>query len=233
MCIWYRLLQELEKSKIWPFCLHLNSQVPLNYKDSSQYNCWMLQKYFKMLITQESGCASGTDCFWNFNSSLKNQKPELFIWNLMVKYWSDRIKFWIYTAFKAFQTSHQLLSLVIVYRLNRGMRVRVKKEDALRVVPVPYFLLYIFLNFGTVLTDGKINNIIILQHQKPWYFSPINLRVQSGHQLISFLKCPLVPTFLLLIKARRCDQKTETFSLKEPFAWEFLVIFFPHACPHF
>ena len=25
---------------------------------------------------------------------------------------------------------------------------------------------------------------------------------------------------------------TEMFSLKEPFAWEFFVIFFPHACPH-
>ena len=43
--------------------------------------------------------------------------------------------------------------------------------------------------------------------------------------MIPFLKCPLVPTFLL-IKARRCDQKTETFSLKEPFAWEFFVIIF-------
>ena len=30
-----------------------------------------------------------------------------------------------------------------------------------------------------------------------WYLS----------KTISFLKCPLVPTFLLLIKARRCDQK--------------------------
>ena len=27
-------------------------------------------------------------------------------------------------------------------------------------------------------------------------------------------------------------KKTETFSLKE-FAWEFFVIFFPHACLHF
>ena len=50
--------------------------------------------------------------------------------------------------------------------------------------------------------------------------------------MIPFLKCPLIPTFLL-IKARRCDQETETFSLKEPFAWEFFVIFFPHACLHF
>ena len=46
----------------------------------------------------------------------------------------------------------------------------------------PYFLM--FLNFVTVLMDGKMNNIIILQHQKPWYFSPINLRVQSGHQFL-------------------------------------------------
>ena len=128
------------------------------------------------------------------------------------------------------------------------MWVWVKMEDALRVVPVLIFLLYMFLNFGTILMDGKMNNIIILQHQKPWCFSPINLRVQSGYQFlcfvlnlkywylskrISFLKCPLVPTFLLLIKARRCYQKMETFSLKDPFAWEFFVIFFLHACLHF
>ena len=25
----------------------------------------------------------------------------------------------------------------------------------------------------------------------------------------------------------------EMFSLKDPFTWEFFVIFFPHACPHF
>ena len=123
-------------------------------------------------------------------------------------------------SLQSIQTLHQLLALAVVYRSNRGMRVWVKKEDALTVVPVLIFLLYMFLNFGTVLTDGKMNNIIILQHQKPWCFSPINLRVQSGHQffvlnlkywylskMISFLKCPLIPTFLLFIKARRCDQK--------------------------
>ena len=27
MCIWYRLIEKLEKSKIWPSCFHLNSQV--------------------------------------------------------------------------------------------------------------------------------------------------------------------------------------------------------------
>ena len=57
------------------------------------------------------------------------------------------------------------LSTVVVYRSNRGMRVWVKTEDAPRVVPVQNFLLYIFLNFATILTDGKMNNIIILQHQ--------------------------------------------------------------------
>ena len=154
--------KKLEKSKIWPFCLHLDSEVPLNSKYTSQYNCWMFQKYFRMLITQEPGCASRTDCFRNLNSSLKNQKSELFIWNLMVKYWSDRVKFWIYTAFKAFRISHQLLSIVVVYRSNKGMWVWVKTEDALRVVPVPQILLYIFLNFVTILTDGKMKNIIIL-----------------------------------------------------------------------
>ena len=58
----------------------------------------------------------------------------------MVKYWSDRVKIGIYTAFRAFRTSHQLLSLAVVYRLNRGMLVWVKTEDALTVVPVLIFL---------------------------------------------------------------------------------------------
>ena len=41
------------------------------------------------------------------------------------------------------------------------------------------------LNSVTILMDGKMNNIIIRQHQKPWCFSPINLRVQSGYQFLS------------------------------------------------
>ena len=61
----------------------------------------------------------------------------------------------------------------------------------------------------------------------------LNLKYWYLRKIISFLKCPLVPTFLLLIKARRCDQKMEMFSLKEPFTWEFFVIFFLHSCPHF
>ena len=47
--------------------------------------------------------------------------------------------------------TYEILSLAVVYRSNRGMRVWVKTEDVLRVVLVPYFLLYIFLNFGTIL----------------------------------------------------------------------------------
>ena len=53
------------------------------------------------------------------------------------------------------------MSLPGVYRLNRGMRVWVKTEDVLAMVAVLIFL----LNFETVLTDGKMNNIIILQLQ--------------------------------------------------------------------
>ena len=116
------------------------------------------------------------------------------------------------------------------------MWVWVKKEDALTVVPVLIFLLYMFLNFGTILTDGKMNNkyynpptskaLVLFSNQfKSSKWAPVfvlNLKYWYLSKMISFLKCPLVPTFLLLIKARRCDKKTETFSLKDPFAWEFL-----------
>ena len=54
------------------------------------------------------------------------------------------------------------------------MRVWVKKEDGLAVVRVSYFfvvhVLNMLLNFETILTDGKMNNNIILQHQKPCAF---------------------------------------------------------------
>ena len=43
--------------------------------------------------------------------------------------------------------------------------------------------------------------------------------------MIPFLKCPLVPTFLLLIRAKKTE-KTEKFSLKEPFALEFFCDIF-------
>ena len=62
-----------------------------------------------------------------------------------------------------------------------------------------------------------MNNIIILQHQKPCAFLQsisltwpplfgLNLKNWYLSKTISFLKCPLVPTFLL-IEARRCDPK--------------------------
>ena len=113
-------------------------------------------------------------CIWNgplqnLNWSLKNQKLELFVWNLMVKYWSDRIKFWIYTAFRAFRISHQLLSLGAVYRSNSRILILYSQYrlDTIRS----------FLNFVTILRDGEMNNIMILQHQKTLCFSPFNLTV--------------------------------------------------------
>ena len=68
----------------------------------------------------------------------------------------------------------------------------------------PCLLWYIFLNFGTILMDGKMNNIIILQHQKPCAFLQsisstwpplfgLNLKNWYLSKTISFLKCPLVP----------------------------------------
>ena len=65
----------------------------------------------------------------------------------------------------------------------------------------PCLLLYIFLNFGTVLMDGKMNNIIILQHQKPCAFLQsikssnwpplfvLNLKYWYLRKLIPFLRC--------------------------------------------
>ena len=65
------------------------------------------------------------------------------------------------------------------------MRVWVKKEDVLAMVAVLIFL----LNFETILKDGKMNNIIILQLQLQLQlqlcFSPINLTVQTGHHFLS------------------------------------------------
>ena len=130
----------------------------------------MFQKYFRMLITQESGCASGTDCFQNLNSSLKNQKPELFIWNLMVKYWSDRV-----------QSISDFTSAFV-----NSCCVQVKQGRAGLVLFFPnafcFKCTYSGLNQFCNCADGKMNNIIILQHQKPWCFSPINLRGQIEYQ---------------------------------------------------
>ena len=98
----------------------------------------------------------------------------------------------------------------------------------------------ILSNFATILRDGEMNNIIILVHQKTLCFSPFNLIVQSGHQFcpkseiwylsktISFLKCPLIPTFLLLIKAIRCDQMNRNVFSQGP-----IIRSGVFCCPHF
>ena len=133
----------------------------LNCKRYLSYNFRIFQKISECWVLKN------LDVHLEWTTSeleFKSEKSKIvtFLWNLMVKYWSDKIKFWIYTAFGAFRTWHQLLSLVVVYRSNRGMWVWVKTEDVLALVPVLIFLLH----FETVLTDGKMNNIIILQHQK-------------------------------------------------------------------
>ena len=93
------------------------------------------------------------------------------------------------------------------------------------------------LNFETVLTDGKMNNIISSNIKSLVLFSNqfnssnwpplfvINLKNWYLSKTISFLKCPFVPTFLLII-ARRCDQKNGNVFSQGPIH---LGVF----CPHF
>ena len=40
-------------------------------------------------------------------------------------------------------------------------------------------------------------------------------------------------TYISAYQSKKVRSKMEMFSLKDPFAWEFLVIFFLHACLHF
>ena len=137
----------------------------------------------------------------------------------MVKYWSDKVKFWIYTAFKAFQISHQLLLTVAVYTSNRRMPVWVKKEDALTVVPVPdSLIIHIsqFCNCPNRWQNEEYYNpptskalVLFCNQFKRSKWAPVfilNLKYWYLSKTIPFLKHPLIPTFLLLIKARRCDQ---------------------------
>ena len=51
---------------------HLGSTLSVSCKYTSGYNSGIFQKYSRMLITQQYGCASGMDCFRN----LKNQKSD-------------------------------------------------------------------------------------------------------------------------------------------------------------
>ena len=128
-----------------------------------------------------------------------------------------------------------------MYRSNRGMQVWVKTEDVLAMVAVLIFL----LNFETVLTDGKMDNIISSNFNSNFNFNfkslvlfsnqfkssnwpplfVINLKNWYLSKTISFLKCPFVPTFLLII-ARRCDQKNGNVFSQGPIC---LGVF----CPHF
>ena len=94
--------------------------------------------------------------------------------------------------------------------------------------------------FATVLMDGEINNITILSistiknffsnqfksskwaplfvlNLKNWYLTRQSLSLD----VLSYLH------FFCLLKQEGAIKKTETFSLKDPFAWEFF------ACPHF
>ena len=58
------------KTKLENGISHLISTLSINCKYTSGYNSRIFQKYSRMLITQQSGCASGMDYFRN----LKNQK---------------------------------------------------------------------------------------------------------------------------------------------------------------
>ena len=103
---------------------HLFSTHPVTVNIYLWIQFWNISEYSRMLITQQSGCASGMDCSRNLNLSMKNQNSTHLICIQIVKYWSHRVKFSIYIAFKAFQTSHQLLLKVVVYRRSSRMRVK-------------------------------------------------------------------------------------------------------------
>ena len=54
----------------------------------------------------------------------------------------------------------------------------------------------------------------------------LNLKYWYLSKMISFLKCPLVPTFLLLIKARECDQKNANIFSQGPIRLEVFLSYF-------
>ena len=135
----FRNFTKLKILNIWivKYLLNCKRYLSYNFRIFQKISeCWVLENLDVHLERTTS------------ELEFKSEKSKIvtFVWNLMVKYWSDRIKFWIYTAFRAFQTSHQLLSLPVVYRSNRGMWVWVKTEDVLAPVPVLIFLLCTFLH---------------------------------------------------------------------------------------
>ena len=139
----------------------------------------------------------------------------------MKPYWSHRVKFSIYPAFKAFQASHQLLIKVVVYRLNSGMCVKysgwLKSLLWLCISAIQSLILILRLSckgwwneqYYNSLTSKPLCSMVHLSNQfkiSNWVpaFIP-NPTHWCSSKMISFLECPLIPTFLLLIKARRCD----------------------------
>ena len=78
-------------------------------------------------------------------------------------------------------------------------------------------LLYIFLNFVTVLADKQYYNpltskawVLFFNQFKSSKWAPVfilNLKYWYLSKMIPFLKCPLIPTFLMLIKARGVIKK--------------------------
>ena len=85
--ILYAMARKVCKIELENQIYHLFSTCPVNCKYTSGYNAGIFQKFSKMLVTQQSGCASGTNCSRNLNSSMKNQNSEHLICIQIVKYW--------------------------------------------------------------------------------------------------------------------------------------------------
>ena len=139
----------------------------------------------------------------------------------IVKYWSHRVNFSIYPAFKAFWTSHQLLIKVDVYRSNSRMQFKysgwlkfllilcISAVQGLILILGPSCKGWWNKQYYNSLTSKALCSIVHLSNQfkiSNWVPAFIlNLKCWYLRKTITFLKCPLIPTFLLLIKARRCN----------------------------
>ena len=229
--------------------------MPHNCKYTSGYNSGLFQKYSRMLITQQSGCASGTDCSRNLNLSTKNQNSAHLISIQIVKYWSHRVKFSIYPPFKAFRTSHQLM-VKVVYRSNGIMWVKYSgwmkslmtmyfcnTESILILRPSckgwwneqhyhsPFGLNLLHVTSKAFVFNGDSPVIFKISNWASAFI--LNLKYWYLSKTIPFLGCPLIPTFLL-IRARRCNQKNRNIFSRGIInsLGSFFVLFFPHSCPH-